>query len=182
VELIQRLLDSLKEFRTILNQAGFSLALEFTARILSSDPSDPLPHEAFNTLRRAFFRLDFNLPFSKWSQERLVTYLGEVAEQSQHSSVSFPHSIIDILLGMTRALKDPPCIMKARAIITSYMVFAPHTAAPQVLSVLEHALPRDPRVSAPLDLFSSHIYADARPSRTSKRSGTGSSSLSAPYT
>ena len=182
VELIQRLLDSLKEFRTILNQAGFSLALEFTARILSSDPSDPLPHEAFNTLRRAFFRLDFNLPFSKWSQERLVTYLGEVAEQSQCSSVSFPHSIIDILLGMTRALKDPPCIMKARAIITSYMVFAPHTAAPQALSVLEHALPRDPRLSAPLDLFSSHIYADARPSRTSKRSGTGSSLLSAPYT
>lgn len=171
VELIQKLLDSLKEFRIILNQAGFSLALEYTARILSSDP---LPHEAFNTLRRTFFRLNFNLPFTKGSQERLVACLEEVAEQSQGGSTQLPHSIIDILFSMTRALRDPLCIMKAKGIITSYTVFAPDTAAPQALSVLEQALPRDPHVCAPLDLFSSHLYTDARPSRTLKSSRTGS--------
>jgi len=177
VELIQELLHSLKEFRTILNQAGFSLALEYTARILSSDQ---LPHEAFNTLRRTFFRLNFNLPFTKGSQERLVRYLEEAAEQSSRGSTRFPHSIVDILLGMTRALKDPLCIMKARGIITGYMKFAPDTAATRALSVLEQTLPRDPRVCSPLDLFSSHLYTDARPSRNLKRSRT--TSLSALYT
>lgn len=177
VRSMQRLLHSLKEFRIILNQAGFSLALDYTARILSDHP---LPHEAFNTLRRTFFRLNFNLPFTKESQERLVTYLEEVTEHSPSGSSQFPRSIIDILFGMTRTLKDPQCIIKARGIITRYMISAPDIAVPQALSVLEQALPRDPRVCAPLDLFSSHLYTDARPSRTLKRSRTGS--LSAPYT
>ncbi|KAF8807984.1 hypothetical protein BYT27DRAFT_7223736 [Phlegmacium glaucopus] len=177
VESLQKLLHSLKEFQLILNQAGFSLALEYTARILTSDQ---LPHEAFNTLRRTFFRLNFNLPFTKGSQERLVTCLEEAAEQSSRGSTRLPHNIVDILLGMTRALKDPLCIMKARGIITSYMKFAPDAAAPQALSALEKILPRDPQVCSPLDLFSSHLYTDARPSRSLKRSRTGS--LSAPYT
>ncbi|KAF8167459.1 hypothetical protein B0H34DRAFT_792182 [Crassisporium funariophilum] len=171
-ELIHVILDSMQNFQTILNQAGFLLALEYTARILSSES---LPHEAFNTIRRTFFRLNFQLPFTKVSQERLVNYLEEALEQTATGSTRLPQSIIDILLGLTRALKDPLCVMKAKAIIKNYMKHTRNEAAPQAYTILEKTMPRDPEVDLPLDLFSSHIYADAKPYRNPKRSATSTS-------
>ena len=44
------------------------------------------------------------------------------------------------------------------------MIFAPDTAAPQVLSVLEQALPRDPRACAPQDFCSVHTSTQMRDS------------------
>ncbi|KAF8963928.1 hypothetical protein BDZ97DRAFT_1919458 [Flammula alnicola] len=113
---------------------GLNLTLEYIEKILQSDT---LPHEAFNTLRRTFFRINFNMnfnmetiangrmvvnydsnmSFTKESQGRLVAYLEEAVEPTSSWTTRLPQSIIDILLSLTQALTDPTLILKAIGII-----------------------------------------------------------------
>jgi len=166
---IRHILESIKAFQVILNQASFNLSLEYIASILELDT---LPHEAFNTLRRTFFRINFKTQFTKESQERLVTYLEEAVEHSPNSATRLPQSIIDILLSLTRILTDPTLVLKAVGIIGKYMKQTPNEAAPTALAILERLLPRDARTFVPLDLFTSHLYTDAKPNRKSNPSRT----------
>ena len=169
---VRDILESIKAFQVILNQASFNLALEYIASILEFDT---LPHEVFNTLRRTFFRIKFKArfaQFTKESQKRLVAYLEEAVEHSPDSTTRLPQSIIDILLGLTRVLKDPTLVLRAMGIIGNYMKQTPNEAATTALAVLERSIPRDARNFAPLDLFSSHIYTDAKPSRKPNPSRT----------
>ncbi|KAF9531832.1 hypothetical protein CPB83DRAFT_41952, partial [Crepidotus variabilis] len=109
---VQVTLQSLDRCRNILNQAGLNLALEYIDEMLRADT---LPHESFNTIRRAFFRIHFDKPsgtsppqqnfpetssstilpvsindrprFSISSQERIVTYLEEATDHSTPPSL-----------------------------------------------------------------------------------------------
>jgi hypothetical protein len=166
---VRDILESIKAFQVILNQASFNLALEYIASILELDT---LPHEVFNTLRRTFFRINFKRQFTKESQERLVTYLEEAVEHSPNSTTRLPQSIIDILLGLTRVLTDPTLALKAVGIIGNYMKQNPNEAAPTALATLERSLPCDARTFVPLDLFTSHLYTDAKPNRKPNPSRT----------
>lgn len=174
---IRHILESIKAFQVILNQASFNLTLEYIASILELDT---LPHEAFNTLRRTFFRINFKSQFTKESQERLVTYLEEAVEHSPNSATRLPQSIIDILLSLTRILTDPTLVLKAVGIIGNYLKQTPNEAAPAALAILERSLPRNARTSVPLDLFTSHLYTDAKPNRKPNPSKT--STLSSTHT
>jgi len=166
---VEQFLQSVKKFQTILNQAGFNLALEYIGSMLESDS---LPHEAFNTIRRAFFRVNFKtMGFTKESQGLLVTYLEEAVEQSPSK---LPQSIISVLFSMTRAVEDPTLILKAIGVIGYYKKNASSSddKANTALDILESRLSQDttmlPR-SPQLDLFSSHMYADAKAVRNSKK-------------
>lgn len=174
---IRHILESIKAFQVILNQASFNLTLEYIASILELDT---LPHEAFNTLRRTFFRINFKTQFTKESQERLVTYLEEAVEHSPNSATRLPQSIIDILLSLTRILTDPTLVLKAVGIIGNYLKQTPNEAAPAALAILERSLPRNARTFVPLDLFTSHLYTDAKPNRKPNPSKT--STLSSTHT
>lgn len=174
---VRDILESIKAFQVIVNQASLNLALEYIGNILELDT---LPHEAFNTLRRAFFRIKFKGQFTKESQERLVTYLEEAVEYSPDSSTRLPQSIIDILLSLTRVLTDPTLVLKAVGIIGNYVKQTSNEAAPTALATLERSLPRDAPVCVPLDLFSSHLYTDAKPNRKPNPSRT--STLSSTHT
>ncbi|KJA28614.1 hypothetical protein HYPSUDRAFT_34059 [Hypholoma sublateritium FD-334 SS-4] len=193
-KLILEISDCLNIFSAIVNQAGMNLCLEYIESILQAEV---LPHEAFNTLRRTFFRIDFGMrltdnpgfsvninyekkpTFSKVSQERLVAYLEEVVEPTAlHTRV--PHSIIGIILTLTgRALSSSTLILKAIGIVENYTKFNTNDSAPKALQNLMRSLPDDARGCKPLDLFSSHVSADAKPERplTKSRTNTLASSV-----
>ncbi|KAJ3509696.1 hypothetical protein NLJ89_g5081 [Agrocybe chaxingu] len=165
------ILESVRSLQKTLNQAGFNLALEYVTNMLESDT---IPHEANNTIRRTFFRINFRQKarkeFTKESQERLVTYLEEATEYTTAGTTRLPRSILAILFGLTRALSDPTLIVKAISIIENYKKVTSDDSVPGILTSLERALPRDTPVSLPLDLFSSHLYADAKPTRKQTKS------------
>lgn len=186
--LLLEALDSIKSFQAILNQAGLNLSLQYVESILQADT---LPHEAFNTLRRTFFRINSNMnfnrtvgadsrvfinhsekmTFTKDSQQRLVTYLEEAVEPTASGTIRLPHTIISILLNLTGiVVTHPALILKAISIIENYTRLNTNNSAPRALQNLEQALPRDVRTSRPLDLFSSHLYADTKSSRQSTKS------------
>lgn len=190
--LIQEVSDCLNIFQAIVNQAGMNLCLEYIESFLRAEV---LPHEAFNTLRRTFFRIDFGTrltdngfsvnyekkpTFSKESQQRLVAYLEDAVEPTTLHTTRIPHSIIGIILNLTgRALSDSTLILKAIGIIEDYAKFNANDSAPKALQTLMRSLPDDVRGCKPLDLFSSHISADAKPERplTKSRTNTLASSV-----
>ena len=187
----EELLHSVKAMQMTMNQVGFNLALEYVGRMLESDT---LPHESSNTLRRAFLRINFKLSgftkdaqgrlvtivedavFTKQSQERLVNYLEEAIEQTPSGSTRLPQNIISMLLTMTRTLEEPTLIIKAIEIIHSYCKVESDDKADAVRQALERALPHnspDLSIQTPkLDLFSSHLYADAKVPRKMTKSRT----------
>lgn len=189
--------DCIEVFQAIVNQAGLNFSLQYIESMLQAEV---LPHEAFNTLRRTFFRIDFgmkfnrrsevggwvpvnhgkDMTFSKDSQERLVTYLEEAIEPTASHTTRLPHTVISIILNLTgRALSDATLVQKAIGIIEDYSKFNTNDSAPKALQNLIRLLPDDARVSRPLDLFSSHVSADAKPERalTKSRSNTLASSV-----
>ncbi|KAF9486365.1 hypothetical protein BDN70DRAFT_794245 [Pholiota conissans] len=167
--LLLEALDSVKSFQAVLSQAGLNLSLQYIESILQSDN---LPHEAFNTLRRTFFRINSNLSFNRTdSQRRLVTYLEEAVEPTTARTIRLPHTIISILLSLTGiVVTHPPLVLKAINIIENYTKTNANNSAPRALQNLEQALPRDAHMSKPLDLFSSHLYADTKLSRQATKS------------
>ncbi|KAF9556425.1 hypothetical protein CPC08DRAFT_694480 [Agrocybe pediades] len=160
----EELLDCFRNFRIVLNQAGFNLALSYVAEMLESKS---LPHEAFNTIRRTFFRVRFDLPLSAKSQETLVHHLDAATEQTASSSTRLPQSIIEIILGLTRALTEPNHIIKARKILEEHIQTMPSHAARSALDRFNDKVPQGPM----LDLFALHVYADAKPIRRQSHSG-----------
>ena len=158
---VEQVLKSIKRLKSILNQAGFNLVLEYVRSMLGSDG---LPHEAFNTLRRTFFRINIrSLGFTSESQERLVLALEDAVEQTSSGTSRLPLCIISILLSMTRALDEPALIVKAIGIIKGFSIYSLSDKACTVLQALERALPRKSHVPLPtLDIFRSHLYADSK--------------------
>ena len=192
-QLILEISDCLNIFQAIVNQAGMNQCIEYIESILQADV---LPHEVFNTLRRTFFRIDFGMRlsdngvsiniykrrpiFSKESQERLVACLEEAVEPTALHTTRVPHSIIEIILNLAgRALSDSTLILKAIGIIEDYAKFNINDSAAKALQKLACSLPDDARGSKPLDLFSSHVSADAKPERplTKSRTNTLASSV-----
>jgi len=160
-------LQSLLDFRRFLNQAGFSLTMDFVSNLLTSSS---LPYEPFSTIRRLFVRLDFSLPVTPDSQSHLVAYLDEALEHNPTGETRLPKSIINVLLGFVRTLDDPGCIIKARSIVTRYMIMHPTSdAAQNALSVLEECLPGHDRAST-LEIFSLHLNANAKLDKTPTQS------------
>ncbi|TFK41930.1 hypothetical protein BDQ12DRAFT_732689 [Crucibulum laeve] len=156
--LLHDVLNSLQVFEVSLNQAGFSLALEYIQNILSSSS---LPYEAFNTVRRAVFKIDCNLQIDHSSQSLLVEYLDEIVERERTcESRKVPLNIIDRVLGMTRALNDPICVNKAKGIINRLSRITPRDAAMKALTRLDAELEMGD--DAPLELFTFHLYTDVR--------------------
>jgi len=162
---VEQVLKSIKRLKSILNQAGFNLVLEYVRSMLGSDG---LPHEAFNTLRRTFFRINIrSLGFTSESQERLVLALEDAVEQTSSGASRLPLCIISILLSMTRALDEPALIVKAIGVIKGLSIYSPSDKACIVLQALERTLPRKSHIPLPtLDIFSSHLYADSKVART----------------
>jgi hypothetical protein len=156
-DLNEEVLQSLGNFQILLSQAGFCLLLDYVAELLPSVGS--LPHEAFNTLRRTFFRID-TTPVNHRSQELLVTYVEEVLGFS--GSAELPQNIIDILLALTRVLDDPICIAKAKKVLDHYVILNSNEAAVNALAKLNESSPLHARDSPPLDLLRSHIYSDTK--------------------
>lgn len=156
-------LEALYKVRAVLHQVGFSLALEYVGNILGSRS---IPYEAFITIRRLFFALDFRFPFNVDSQRQFVTYLDDALDSDRAGGLQIPQSITNIILGMTRGVNDPTCLVKAKNIITRSMKFFPSTdEAEKALSVLNDALPPP---TPTLDLFSSHMYSNIKLDRCSK--------------
>ena len=166
---VSEVLQLNRMFQVALNQAGFNLALQYVADILEHQS---LPHEAFNTIRRTFFRINFGMPISGESQERLLNYLEEAVEHTSSWSTRLPQAIIDILLGLTRALTETKLILRAIGTIERYSRYTPSDAARSCLANLEHALPSEIRIYRSIDFLGSHIYADARPDRLSSPRAT----------
>lgn len=156
-DLNEEVLQSLGKFQVLLNQAGFCLLLDYVAELLPSGGS--LPHEAFNTLRRTFFRIE-TTPVNHRSQALFVTYVEEVLGYS--GSTGLPRNIVDILLALTRVLDDPTCIAKAKKVLDHYVILNSNEAAVNALAKLNESSPLHPRDSPLLDLLSSHIYSDTK--------------------
>lgn len=157
VGLASETLEAVRQFRALLNQAGFSLTMDYAANLLSSRQ---LPYEAFNTVRRIFLRIDFSLDIPVKSQRQFVACLDEALESDADGATRIPQSIINIMLGLTRALDDPTCVLKAKSIIGRCMRFLPSPGeAQKALSVLDSALPEPAPI---LDLFTSHMYANIK--------------------
>jgi hypothetical protein len=165
-------------FRRLLNEAGFSLTLDYLSTLVRS-PS--LPYEAFNTLRRLFIKINFDLrdplPFPPPAQSQLVTSLDEALEQHPSRGARLPASIINILLSLSGfALDDPGCAMKARGIISHYLTALPspatRDAASKAISNLDGVLPANTRSSPVSELLGSHMYANTK----LERKGTADSS------
>ncbi|KAF8079048.1 hypothetical protein FPV67DRAFT_1467319 [Lyophyllum atratum] len=157
IDLALYALKFLRRFLTQTNQAGFSLILDYAAYFL---PGRPLPYEAFKTFRRIFLKINFSLRVSFESQARFVTYLDDALESESEGGTHIPESIINIILGLTRAVDDPTCALKAKNIITRCMHFFPsEDEAQKALSVLNEA---SPQPEPTLDLFTSHMYSNLK--------------------
>ncbi|KAJ6623087.1 hypothetical protein B0H10DRAFT_2431489 [Mycena sp. CBHHK59/15] len=165
-------LEYVGTFQRLLNDVGFSLTLEYLSTLVRS-PS--LPYEAFNTFRRLFLKINFQLRdpphplFPPHSQSQLVANLDEALEQNPGRETRLPASIVNILLGLTAAFDDPSCVLKARGIINHYVNVFPGTgtrdAALKAITFLDNALPDDARSPPVLELLSSHMYANTKVER-----------------
>ncbi|GLB35749.1 hypothetical protein LshimejAT787_0300370 [Lyophyllum shimeji] len=150
-------LKFVRSFLTQANQAGFSLALDYIAHVLKSRS---LPYEAFNTFRRIFLKINFERSLSVESQIRFVSYLDDALELDSEGSTHMPQSMINIILGLTRAVDDPTCALKAKTIISRCMhSFPSEDEAQKALAVLDKALPQP---QPTLDLFTSHMYSNIK--------------------
>ncbi|KAG6911363.1 hypothetical protein DXG01_001034 [Tephrocybe rancida] len=157
LSLATQALSFLHSFRTHLNQAGFSLFADYASSFLGG-PLQPLPYEAFKTLRRLFIKLDLEQPVARATQTRLVSCLDGALDPHGESRV--PQSIVNILLGLARALRDPACALKAKAVIGRGMrFFASEDEARKALEALDWALPPPPPT---LDLFTGHMYSNVK--------------------
>ncbi|RDB28602.1 hypothetical protein Hypma_015969 [Hypsizygus marmoreus] len=166
LNLAHETLKVIRSFLQILNQAGFSLTLDYASSFLTSRT---LPHEAFNTIRRIFLKIDFSFPVSVDSQRRFVTFLDDALESDSEGGTHLPQSIINIVLGLTRAITDPTCVLKAKNIITRCMRFFPsEDEALKALSALDGALPPPPPT---LELFSEHMYSNLKLDKGTMRPG-----------
>ncbi|KAJ7755064.1 hypothetical protein DFH07DRAFT_500316 [Mycena maculata] len=159
-------LEYVKTFQQLLNDVGLSLTLDYISTLVRS-PS--LPHEAFNTLRRLFIKINFDMCRAPThAQSQLVGCLDEALEQNPIRRTRLPASILNILLGLSgSALDDPGCAMKARGIISHYLTILPSPAltrdeALKAISHLEGALPVDARSPPVSELLSSHMYANTK--------------------
>ncbi|KAG5639543.1 hypothetical protein H0H81_012214 [Sphagnurus paluster] len=156
-DLATHTLKFLRLFQVQLNQSGFSLAVDYAAHFLARRA---LPYEAFNTFRRIFLNINFELPLNVESQTRFVSYLDDALELDSEGGTRLPQSIINIILGLTRALRDPTCALKAKTIIKRRMqFFISREEAQNALSFLSAALPRPAPM---LDLFSGHLYSNVK--------------------
>ncbi|KAF9011045.1 hypothetical protein BDQ17DRAFT_861489 [Cyathus striatus] len=158
VALVQEVLLSLEQFQCIVNQAGFSLALLYMEHVL--EPTGKALYEPSNTIRRAFFRMNFNLPIAIESQQLLAVYLDRTLEQQSSGKTKMPRSIIDIMMSFAKALMDPVCVMKARGSVRKYLKTHDNDVAIQALEGLDARL--EMKQPGMLDIFSSHMYADAK--------------------
>ncbi|KAF8224662.1 hypothetical protein L208DRAFT_472877 [Tricholoma matsutake] len=155
--LAKETLKVLRDFRAMVNQSGFSLTVEYAAKLVNGRSP---PYEAFNTIRRLFLTVDFAGPLSVVSQRRLVEVLDDVLEPNPKGEMSIPESIVNIMLGLTAAVKDQASAIKAINIISRNMKFFPsEDEAHKALSMLNNAIPR---LTPTLDIFSSHTYANAK--------------------
>lgn len=155
--LAKETLKVLRDFRAMVNQSGFSLTVEYAAKLVNGRSP---PYEAFNTIRRLFLTVDFAGPLSVVSQRRLVEVLDDVLEPNPKGEMSIPESIVNIMLGLTAAVKDQASAIKAINIISRNMKFFPsEDEAHKALSMLNNAIPR---LTPTLDIFSSHMYANAK--------------------
>ena len=152
----------LRDFRSMINQLGFSLTVEYAASIKGHSS----PFEAFNTIRRLFLTVDLAGPLSVESQRRFVAVLDDALESDPKGEIRMPQSIINIMLGLTAAVKDQTSAIKAMHIISRNMKgFPSEDEANRALSVLNGAIPR---LSPTLDLFSSHVYANSKLDKSNK--------------
>ncbi|KAJ7492207.1 hypothetical protein FB451DRAFT_1217389 [Mycena latifolia] len=161
-------LEYIRTFRRLLNEAGLSLTLDYLSTLVRS-PS--LPYEAFNTLRRLFIKINFDLcsplPFPTSAQSQVVACLDDALEQHPTRGTRLPASIINILLGVSgSALDDPGTVMKARGIINQYLNALPIPAtedeALKAIFHLDGILPVDTKSSPNSELLSSHLYANTK--------------------
>ncbi|KAG6901864.1 hypothetical protein C0995_007090 [Termitomyces sp. Mi166 len=152
------------QLRAHLKQAGFSLLADYAS---SFARGHTLPYEAYKTLCRLFLRLDLEHRVSIETQTRVITCLDDTF--NAESGTRIPQNIVNVLLGMVRVLKDPTCVLKAKAIINRGMKFFPgEDEARGALEVLEEALPRP---QSTLYLFTSHLYANVKVDKGQARLG-----------
>jgi hypothetical protein len=154
-------LEYVRAFQRLLNDAGFTLTLDYLSTLVRSTA---LPHEAFNTLRRLFLKIRFDAARSPpHAQARLVLALDEALEQNPDRGTRLPASIINIVLGLAgSALDDPGCAMKARGAVNHYLNALPpgsvtHDEALKALERLDGVLPMDARAPP-----STHLYANTK--------------------
>ena len=150
-------LKLLRDFRAMVNQSGFSLAVEYAANIVNGRSP---PFEAFKTIRRLFLRIDLSGNFSVESQRRLVAVLDGALDPDPMGEIHIPQSTVNIILRLTTAVKDQTSAIKAMNIISRSIKFFPDEyEAHKALSVLNNAVPQ---LTPTLDLFSSHMYANTK--------------------
>jgi hypothetical protein len=154
-------LEYVRAFQRLLNDAGFTLTLDYLSTLVRSTA---LPHEAFNTLRRLFLKIRFDAARSPpHAPARLVLALDEALEQNPDRGTRLPASIINIVLGLAgSALDDPGCAMKARGAVNHYLNALPpgsvtHDEALKALERLDGVLPMDARAPP-----STHLYANTK--------------------
>ncbi|KAJ3815597.1 hypothetical protein F5876DRAFT_30301, partial [Lentinula aff. lateritia] len=168
---VKEILDRQNRFQALLRQAGFLLISEFLENLLKG-PS--LPHEAFNTTRRLYLRLDLDSPrepFSLHSQTRLIRYLDDALDlHNSRPKNRLPEGIINMVLGLLRGITDLECVSKAKGIVTTYTKVcesAPNfEAVREALATLDSmALPEHIRPKEVLDIFSEHVYSNTKLTR-----------------
>ncbi|KAJ7024341.1 hypothetical protein C8F04DRAFT_1239666 [Mycena alexandri] len=155
-------------FQRLLNDAGLALVLDYLGTLVRAPT---LPHEAFNTLRRLFLKINFEAAwFSACvkTQARLVLCVDEALEQNPSRGSHLPASIINIVLGLAgSALDDPGSAMKARGVIGHYLNVLPpgngtRDEALKALERLDRVLPLEARGTPASDLLSAHMYANTK--------------------
>ncbi|KAF9469699.1 hypothetical protein BDZ94DRAFT_1328504 [Collybia nuda] len=158
--------EALHKIRAVLHQVAYCLTLEYVGSILSNHT---LPYEAFITIRRLLLAIDFQFSFTLDSQQQFVAYLDDALDLDKAGGPHIPQSIINVILGLTRGVNDPTCLMKAKNIITRSMKFFSNTdEAEKILSMLNDAVPLP--LTSTLDLFSSHMYSNIKLDRPPKLS------------
>ncbi|KAJ7150302.1 hypothetical protein C8R46DRAFT_1124555 [Mycena filopes] len=174
-ELAREAHECVTTFQRLLNDAGLALVLDYLGTLVRS-PS--LPHEAFNTLRRLFLKIDFDAsPSAHQTQARLVLCLDEALEQNPARGSHLPASIINIVLGLAgAALDDPGAAIKARGVIGQYLNVLPpgdgtRDEAAKALGRLDRVVPFEVRGTPAADLLGAHMYANTKVER--KRTNVG---------
>ncbi|KAJ7719196.1 hypothetical protein B0H16DRAFT_1795679 [Mycena metata] len=125
-EMVQEAHACVATFQRLLNDAGLALVLDYLGTLVRAPT---LPHEAFNTLRRLFLKINFEAAWFSacvQTQARLALCVDEALEQNPSRGSHLPASIINIVLGLSgSALDDPGSAIKARGIIGHYLNVLP---------------------------------------------------------
>ncbi|KAJ3762193.1 hypothetical protein EV360DRAFT_79549 [Lentinula raphanica] len=163
-------LTRLEDFQALLRQTSFLLILEYIESMLKSTA---LPHEAFNTTRRLYLRLDLEShrdSYSVQSQTRLVCCLEQALLNPNQDSSRLPEGIVNMLLGLIRAVTDPGCVSRVKGIVSAYTRVCVSSsnleAAREAVEILDLVLPDYIRPPEALDIFSEHLYAQPQLTRT----------------